>query len=106
MPSLPKNRDAPAHAADGDRGSSLALTRGDPSGIGQELALKAWLALREVPSAPAFFLVADTDYLMWLAEHFALPVPIAACAPSEAQAVFGRALPVVALSEARAWPTG
>jgi 4-hydroxythreonine-4-phosphate dehydrogenase len=77
----------------------LALTRGDPSGIGQELALKAWAALHETPSAPAFFIIADIDHLKKLAKRFALPVAMAACTPGEAQAIFPDALPVVALSE-------
>ncbi|MGO9134332.1 MAG: 4-hydroxythreonine-4-phosphate dehydrogenase PdxA [Methylovirgula sp.] len=77
----------------------LALTRGDPSGIGPELALKAWLALHDDPSAPTFFLIADADDLRGLAKRFDLPVPIAACAPSEACALFSTALPVVILQE-------
>ena len=77
----------------------LALTRGDPSGIGPELALKAWLALHEEPSAPAFFIIADPAHLTSLAEHFALPVPIKTCAPDQAAAAFADALPVVTMSE-------
>ncbi|MGB8278900.1 MAG: 4-hydroxythreonine-4-phosphate dehydrogenase PdxA [Methylovirgula sp.] len=99
MPSLSKIRNALVCDPESDRGSPLALTRGDPSGIGPELALKAWRVLHDRPSAPAFFIVADPDHLKWLAERFALPVPIAACAPDEAQAVFPGALPVVALPD-------
>ena len=64
----------------------LALTRGDPSGIGPELALKAWLALHDVPNAPAFFVVANAAHLEGLAKRFALPVPIAVATPAEAAA--------------------
>ncbi len=99
MPSLSKNRNALVCDPERDRGSPLALTRGDPSGIGPELALKAWRVLHEEPSAPVFFIVADPDHLKALAKRFALQVPIAACAPGEAQAVFARALPVVALPD-------
>lgn len=77
----------------------LALTRGDPSGIGPELALKAWLALHEEPAAPAFFIIADAEHLGALAARFAMPVPIAICDPSEAASIFPKALPVVAISE-------
>jgi 4-hydroxythreonine-4-phosphate dehydrogenase len=75
----------------------LALTRGDPSGIGPELALKSWLALHEDEAAPAFFLVADPNELAGLARRFGLAVPIEAIEAGEAGAVFRRALPVVRL---------
>ncbi|MGA3303376.1 MAG: 4-hydroxythreonine-4-phosphate dehydrogenase PdxA [Methylovirgula sp.] len=76
----------------------LALTRGDPSGIGPELALKAWLALHDVPNAPAFFVVANAAHLEGLAKRFALPVPIAVATPAEAAVLFPHALPVVDLA--------
>ncbi len=76
----------------------LALTRGDPSGIGPELALKAWLALHDAPNAPAFFVVANATHLEALAKRFALPVPIALTTPAEATALFPHALPVVDLA--------
>ena len=47
----------------GHRMAPLALTRGDPSGIGPELALKAWLALHDAPNAPAFFVAANAAHL-------------------------------------------
>ena len=81
-----------------DRRPILALTRGDPSGIGPELALKAWLALHEEPSPPAFFIIADPAHLSGLAERFALPVPFKTCEPEQAAAAFASALPVVAMS--------
>ncbi len=97
MQSSSRNKDA------GDAGDRprplLALTRGDPSGIGPELALKAWLALHEEPSAPAFFTIADPAHLAALAERFALPVPVKTCEPEQAAAAFAGALPVVAMSE-------
>jgi 4-hydroxythreonine-4-phosphate dehydrogenase len=78
-------------------GAVLALTRGDPSGIGPELALKSWLALHADESAPAFFLVADPDELMALARRFGLAVPIETVDARQAAAAFRRALPVVRL---------
>ncbi len=68
----------------GHRMAPLALTRGDPSGIGPELALKAWLALHDAPNAPAFFVVANVTHLEGVAKRFALPVPIAVTTPAEA----------------------
>jgi 4-hydroxythreonine-4-phosphate dehydrogenase len=76
---------------------ALALSRGDPSGIGPEIALKAWLALHALPMPPAFFIIADAEHLSALATRFALPVPIARCTPGEARELFPNALPVVNL---------
>ncbi len=82
-----------------DRGARLplALTRGDPSGIGPELALKSWLALQGDEAGPAFFIIADPDDLAALARRFGLPVPIEAAEAAQAAAIFPRALPVVPL---------
>jgi 4-hydroxythreonine-4-phosphate dehydrogenase len=89
------NGTSPDH---GNRFAPLALTRGDPSGIGPEIALKAWLALRDAPAASPFFIVADPAHIESVAKRFSLPVPIGVSTPAEAAAVFPRALPVVALS--------
>jgi 4-hydroxythreonine-4-phosphate dehydrogenase len=74
----------------------LALTMGDPAGIGPELALLAWLA-RDSLTAP-FFALADPKALVAMARRLGLDVPIAEVAPAEAAAAFPRALPVVALN--------
>jgi 4-hydroxythreonine-4-phosphate dehydrogenase len=76
----------------------LALTMGDPAGIGPELALLAWLA-RDSHAAP-FFALADPEALRALARRLALDAPIAEVSPAEAAAAFPRALPVVALGAA------
>ncbi len=70
----------------------LALTMGEPAGIGGELALAAWQA------APCcFFAIDDPARLGVLAERLGLEVPVVAIAgPAEAEAVFPRALPVLA----------
>lgn len=69
----------------------LALTMGEPAGIGGELALAAWRA------APCcFFAIDDPARLGALAERLGLEVPVVAIAgPAEAEAVFPRALPVL-----------
>ena len=73
----------------------LALTQGDPAGIGPELALKAWLA--RGPSTPPFFALADPGQLAALARQLGWDVPVARATPGEAAALFARALPVVPL---------
>ncbi|MFZ2104050.1 MAG: 4-hydroxythreonine-4-phosphate dehydrogenase, partial [Roseiarcus sp.] len=59
----------------------IAMTMGDPAGIGPELLLRAWLA-RDAIAAP-FFALADPDALAELARRLALAVPIAVVDPSE-----------------------
>jgi 4-hydroxythreonine-4-phosphate dehydrogenase len=74
----------------------LAMTMGDPAGVGPELALRAWLA-RDAAS-PAFFVFADPTALAGLARRLDLAAPIAEVAPGEAAAAFARALPVAPLA--------
>ena len=76
-----------------------AVTMGDPAGIGGEITLKAWLNRRR-ELAP-FFVLDDPDRLARLAARIKLDVKVVAIgAPSEAERIFERALPVlpVALS--------
>ena len=54
----------------------LALTMGDPAGIGGELTLKAWLALRD--SGLVFVSLDDPERLERLARELELAVPVAA----------------------------
>src|SRR6516162_5674870 len=75
---------------------SLALTLGEPAGIGPELTLLAWKR-RDALALPPFYVVADMDFLAGLAHRLQLAVPIAAVSPAEAASVFARALPVVDL---------
>lgn len=68
----------------------LALTMGEPGGVGGELALKAW----ETPSVPAFFMVGDPDWL----SRIDMAVPIRSIDhPSDAVRVFPAALPILPL---------
>jgi 4-hydroxythreonine-4-phosphate dehydrogenase len=75
---------------------SLALTLGEPAGIGPELTLLAWKR-RDAFGLPPFYVVADADFLAGLAHRLQLAVPIAAVSPAEAASAFARALPVVDL---------
>jgi 4-hydroxythreonine-4-phosphate dehydrogenase len=71
----------------------LALTMGEPAGIGAEIALKAWLAR---PTLPVFFLIDDPQRLERLARRLGWPVPVVEIdSPAEAAAAFPRALPVL-----------
>ena len=68
----------------------LALSLGDPAGIGPEIAVKAWRALRG--AGPAFVVVGDHAVLA--REAGASPVRKVA-SPAEAAAMFADALPVI-----------
>jgi 4-hydroxythreonine-4-phosphate dehydrogenase len=71
----------------------LALTMGDPAGIGLELTLAAWRDGANL--AAPFFVIADPAALA--AAAGGLATPIEATTPERAAEVFPRALPVVPL---------
>jgi 4-hydroxythreonine-4-phosphate dehydrogenase len=76
--------------------AALALTLGEPAGIGPELALKAWLE-RNAAGVPPFFLLGDADHLSELGHRLGLAVPVVVAPPDRAADVFPLALPVVSL---------
>lgn len=89
----------------------LALTMGDPAGIGGEVALKAWRAARHASQqapqqhaeAPSFVYLGAPDPLRALSARLGLGVEIATVSgPGEAVRVFDRALPVMAIPTAAA----
>jgi 4-hydroxythreonine-4-phosphate dehydrogenase len=74
----------------------LALTMGEPAGIGPDLTLAIWRRRAEL-DLPAFYLIADPDFLNTRARSLGLDVPLAIVTPAQASATFERALPVVPL---------
>ncbi len=70
----------------------LALSLGDPAGIGPEIAVKAWRALRD--TGPAFMAVGDFQTLAASSPQGA-SVLRRVTGPLEASALFGEALPVL-----------
>lgn len=80
----------------------LALTPGDPDGIGPEIALKAWAALRD--GETRFALTADPARLQAAAELLNLPRPEPVADFDEAARVFQDAPPVIALPPSRTAP--
>ncbi|PWC53160.1 4-hydroxythreonine-4-phosphate dehydrogenase PdxA [Azospirillum sp. TSO22-1] len=76
----------------------LAVTMGEPAGIGGEIVLKAW-AERRSTGVPPFVVLDDPDRLTRLASLIGLAAPVRAVAgPEEAGAVFDSALPVLPLA--------
>jgi 4-hydroxythreonine-4-phosphate dehydrogenase len=77
-------------------GLPLALTIGEPAGIGPDLTLAVWRR-RVERAVPAFYFIGEADFLRDRARVLCLDVPFAIVAPEEACAAFERALPVVPL---------
>jgi len=75
----------------------LAVTLGEPAGIGPELILRAWCAARERRDIPHFLVTGDASFLAQTARCLSLEVPVAACAVEEASSLFPRVLPVFEL---------
>jgi 4-hydroxythreonine-4-phosphate dehydrogenase len=72
----------------------LALTLGEPAGIGPDITLAAWRRRAEL-ALPAFYLLGDPAFLAARAERLGLEIPIAVVEPAAATAAFRTALPVV-----------
>jgi 4-hydroxythreonine-4-phosphate dehydrogenase len=73
----------------------IALTAGDPAGIGPDITLESWLR-RQTDQLPAFALLGDLDHMRRRAALLGLEVPFAALADiSEASGIFAEALPVL-----------
>ncbi|MBZ9674933.1 4-hydroxythreonine-4-phosphate dehydrogenase PdxA [Mesorhizobium sp. ES1-1] len=77
--------------------TSLALSAGDPSGIGPEIAVAAYMA-RDTAGLPPFYLLADPALIASRARRLGISLPIVETTSAEAAQVFARALPVVALA--------
>jgi len=71
----------------------LALTLGEPAGIGPDLTLALW-AKRETLDVPPFLLVGDATLLETRARVLGLKVKIAESGAAEAASLFSSALPV------------
>ena len=72
----------------------LALTLGEPAGIGPDITIKAWLRRNEL-KLPAFYLLGDRDFLSGRANTLGLKIRLAEVRPEDAFDAFADALPVV-----------
>ncbi len=76
----------------------LAISLGDPAGIGPEVILGAWARLRAARRAPPAFVVGGPELLRACAERLEIDCPIVAIAdPAEALYASAVGLPVLAL---------
>lgn len=76
----------------GDDAPPLALTMGDPAGVGGEICLKAWASKNSSP----FFVIDDVERLRQLSETLSMDVSIFEIRePTEAIEIFSESLPVL-----------
>ena len=78
--------------------SPIALSLGDPAGIGPELAAQAW-AQRQLAALPTFFVVGGAQIIAGAAASRGLDVPIVPISnPNQAATAFETGLPVLPLA--------
>jgi 4-hydroxythreonine-4-phosphate dehydrogenase len=73
----------------------LALTLGEPAGIGPDITIAAWLRRNEL-KLPPFYLVGDRAFVGERAKALGVELPLADVAAEEAVQAFATALPVLA----------
>ncbi len=73
---------------------SLALTLGEPAGVGPDIALAVWARRKEL-ALPPFYIVGDRRFLEDRAKRLGLQIPLAGVDATEALSAFASALPVV-----------
>ena len=75
----------------------IAVSMGEPAGIGGEILLKAWLQ-RDIRAVPPFFTIDDPERLIALNARLGLNVPVHVIGtPAETATTFERALPVLSI---------
>ena len=72
----------------------IALTFGEPAGIGPDLTIALWRRRVALDLSP-FYVIADREFLARRAELTGAPIALEASEPNEAAAMFASALPVV-----------
>ncbi|WLR93810.1 4-hydroxythreonine-4-phosphate dehydrogenase PdxA [Shinella zoogloeoides] len=73
----------------------LALTMGDPAGIGPDITLALWSARHRL-SLPPFLFIGDAAVLRARAHVLGLDIALVAAQPETAEAIFAEAIPVLA----------
>ncbi|HKS18867.1 MAG TPA: 4-hydroxythreonine-4-phosphate dehydrogenase PdxA [Bradyrhizobium sp.] len=74
----------------------LALTSGEPAGIGPDIAIEAWLRRNEA-QLPPFYLLGDLDFFAGRARMLGRPIEFADVGADGACSAFPDALPVVSI---------
>lgn len=73
----------------------VALTLGEPAGIGPDIAIAAWLR-RKHENIPAFYLLGDREFVAARARLLGVEVPLADASTANISNAFADALPIVA----------
>jgi 4-hydroxythreonine-4-phosphate dehydrogenase len=76
----------------------IAVTMGEPAGIGPDVALMAWRDRADL-QLPPFYLIGDPALMEARAQRLGIGVPVVEVLPEEAIDSFAFGLPVVALDE-------
>src|SRR5689334_23770242 len=76
----------------------LALTLGEPAGIGPDITLAAWQQRAEL-GLPPFYLLADPDFVAERARLLGSKVPLRTVDAEDAAGAFASALPIVPIAE-------
>src|ERR1043165_1513100 len=76
----------------------LGLTLGEPAGIGPDITLAAWQRRAEL-ALPAFYLLADPEFIERRGERLGREIPNRGVRPAPRAGGLAAALPVVALAE-------
>jgi len=74
----------------------LALTLGEPAGIGPDLTIQLWRQ-RVHLRLPAFYLIADPEFIRQRARLLGIDINLSVVTPRQATETFARALPIVPL---------
>lgn len=86
-------------------GLPLALTMGEPAGVGPDITLASWLR-RVDDDIPPFYVIGDPALYVRRARALGLDVPVVATTPEAAAAIFATALPVIDVGSAVAGVPG
>jgi 4-hydroxythreonine-4-phosphate dehydrogenase len=74
----------------------LALTLGEPAGIGPDLTIQLWRRRVQL-RLPAFYLIADPEFIRQRARLLGIDINLSVVTPGQATEAFARALPIVPL---------
>lgn len=72
----------------------LALTIGEPAGIGPDIAIEAWRRRHDL-GVPPFYLLGDARYIAERAKLLGVEVTLAPTGPADALDIFADAMPIV-----------
>jgi 4-hydroxythreonine-4-phosphate dehydrogenase len=76
----------------------LALTLGEPAGIGPDITIRAWQRRKEA-QLPPFYLIGDSEFIGQRARALGIDLPLADVCPEDATTAFAECLPMVATGD-------